>query len=142
AARRFAYYCMIYQILSGAYTFGETDIRVLVPMAPHLNWIRALDHILVLDATAPITDYLYTDYTMVQPGAWNYRDITLAHKVLSGLGDLTKTTMKKYKESFLDEVRTALPQMLEIGQCHDPYVVTFQSFEEDIRTLLGTEVHH
>jgi hypothetical protein len=107
-----------------------------------LNWIRALDHILVLDATAPITDYLYTDYTMVQPGAWNYHDITLAHKVLSGLGDLTKTTMKKYKESFLEEVRTALPQMLESGPCHDPYVVTFQSFEEDLRTILGTEVHH
>jgi hypothetical protein len=120
----------------------QDDIRVLVPMTPHLSWLRAMDQILVLDATAPLTDYLYQDYTMVQPGAWNYHEITLAYKVLSGLGDLTKTTMKKYKESFFEEVRTSIPHVMDIGQFHDPYVVTFQSFEEDLRTILGTEVHH
>jgi hypothetical protein len=134
---------MVYQILAGTYMPGEQeDIRVLVTMTPHITWTNAMDHVLVLDATAPITDYLYKDYAIVQPGTWNYHDITLAYKVLSGLGDLTKTTMKKYKESFLEEVRTAIPQVREFSQFHDPYVVTFQSFEDDLRTILDTEVHH
>jgi hypothetical protein len=141
-ARGFAYYSMVYQLLSGTYITGDEDIRVLVPMTPHLSWVQAFDQILVLDATAQITDYLYQDYTIVQPGTWNYADVTLGYKVLSGIGDLTKTAMQRYKESFLEDLRTNVRHIFDLGDFNDPYVVTFKTFEDDVRSLLATEVSH
>jgi hypothetical protein len=135
-ARGFAYYCMMYHILAGTYMTSEQDVRVLVPMTPHLSWFKAFEQILVLDATAPLTDYLYQDYTIVQPGTWNYTDITLAYKVLSAIGDLTKTTMQTYKESFLQELQISVRQTFDIGEFRHPYVVTFKAFADDVRSLL------
>jgi hypothetical protein len=51
----YAYYQLLYQVLSGLYLTQEQDIDVLIPLAPHLTWYRLFAHILVLDATASLT---------------------------------------------------------------------------------------
>ncbi len=71
AVRRSAYYQMLYQILAGYYVSRDEDIDVLVPMVPHLTWYQCFAQILVLDATAILTDFLYPDYAILTPGTWN-----------------------------------------------------------------------
>jgi hypothetical protein len=77
----YAYYQLLYQVLSGLYLTREQDIDVLIPLAPHLTWYRLFAQILVLDATANLTDFLYADYQMVSPCPWHHTAITEARKV-------------------------------------------------------------
>ena len=43
----------------GSISARAEDIDVLVPMVPHLTWYQLFPQILVLDATATLTDFLY-----------------------------------------------------------------------------------
>jgi hypothetical protein len=86
--RSFAYYLMLYQILHRQYVHSDGGISTLIPLAPHISWFNLFEQILVLDATATICDYMYRDYTIFQPGHWNFGDIELGLKYLSGLGNL------------------------------------------------------
>jgi hypothetical protein len=138
--RRFAYYQMLYQILAGRYLLRDEDVDVLVPMTPHLTWYQCFDQILVLDATATLTDFLYPDYAILAPGTWNYPQITAAYKVYSSLGDLTKTTIVTHRELFLHELTTNIVPILE--EFDDPYVVTYKQLEADVTSVLHCPVQH
>ena len=140
--RRHAYYLMLYQILSGTYLRRDDAIDVLIPMAPHMTWQKLFDQILTLDATAHITDYLYSDYTILTPGTWNYQDIVEGYTVRSSLGNLTKTNAGKHRETLLTELHDHLAPLLADQAFDDPYVVTYKtlngdSFVKDVQTVLG-----
>jgi hypothetical protein len=129
AIRYHAYYVMFYHILQGQYIL-DGKINVLIPMAPHLSWMKLFDQILVLDATASLCDYLYTDYPMLTPGTWNYADIQLPLKYYSSLGNLSRTKLATHQELFLQELSDHLvPLILEQGFT-DPYVVTYKSLNQ------------
>jgi hypothetical protein len=138
--RRYAYYQMLYQILAGHYLRRAEDIDVLVPMAPHLTWYQCFPQILVLDATALLTDFLYPDYAILTPRTWNYHQITGGYKVYSSLGNLTKTTITSHKETFLQELKVHIVPILEAFQ--DPYIVTYKQLEADVQTVLQHPVQH
>ena len=139
--RRHAYYVMLYQILAGQYLRREAAVEVLIPMAPHMTWFPLFAHILTLDATAHITDYLYTDYAILTPGTWNYQDIVEGYTVYSSIGNLTKTNTAKHRETFLAELHDHVAPLLTDRGFDDPYIVTYKtlngtSFVEDVKTVL------
>jgi hypothetical protein len=139
--RAHAYYVMLYHVLQGQY-IHDGKINVLIPMAPHLSWIRLFDQILILDATAALCDYLYTDYPILTPGTWNYADIQLPLKYYSSLGNLSRTKLANYQELFLQELSDHIvPALLDQGFA-DPYVVTYKnlkqaSFVEQVSAVFG-----
>jgi hypothetical protein len=138
--RRYAYYQMLYQILAGHYFSRAEDIDVLVPMVPHLTWYQCFAQILVLDATAPLTDFLYPDYAILRPGTWNYHHITEAYKVSSDIGNLTKTAIVTHQEMFLGELKAHVLPILEEFQ--DPYIVTYKQLAADVQTVLQRPIQH
>ena len=140
AVRRYAYYQMLYQILAGHCLSRAEDIDVLVPMAPHLTWYQCFAQILVLDATAPLTDFLYPDYEILTPGTWNYSQIIEGYKVYSSLGNLTKTAITSHKETFLNELTTSIVPILE--EFEEPYIVTYKTMEADVQTILQRPIQH
>jgi hypothetical protein len=136
----YAYYQMLYQVLAGRYQMREDDIDVLIPMAPHLTWFGLFDRILVLDATASLTDFLYPEYPIVTPCPWNYHDVQEAYQVRSGLGDLTKTTMVTYHETFLTELTAHIVPALTAFPT--PYIVTYKRLQAEVQALLPQPVQH
>jgi hypothetical protein len=139
--RAHAYYVMLYHILQGQYV-PDGKISVLIPMTPHLSWYKLFDQILILDATATICDYMYQEYPLLQPGRWDYQDITLGLKYFSSVGNLSKTKTAKHRETIVDELENVVLPHLEDQGFHDPYVVTYKtldstSFTDDISAILG-----
>jgi hypothetical protein len=139
--RAHAYYVMLYHILQGQYV-PDGKISVLIPMAPHLSWFKVFDQILILDATASVCDYLYQQYPLLQPGRWNYQDITVSVKYFSSVGNLSKTKTAKHRESLLNELQQHVLPHLEDQGFLAPYVVTYKtldgtSFTNDISSILG-----
>jgi hypothetical protein len=139
--RAHAYYVMLYHILQGQYV-PDGKISVLIPMTPHISWYKLFDQILILDATAAICDYMYQEYPLLQPGQWNYQDITLGLKYFSSVGNLSKTKTAKHRETLVDELANHVLPRLEDQGFADPYVVTYktlngESFPQDIATILG-----
>jgi hypothetical protein len=92
-------------------------------------------HILVLDATAHITDYLYTDYTILRPGRWNYHDIEAAYRFLMSIGNQSKTALSKYKETFLNHLDRMIPDLLQDAGFGNPHVVTYKHLSNDQESL-------
>ena len=138
---------MLYQILAGRCLRRETDVTVLIPMCPHKTWFTLFDHILVLDATAHLTDYLYQDYTILTPGTWNFVDIVEGYKFYSSIGNLSKTKTAEHREIFLGELYHHVAPSLEAQGFTDPYVVTYKtlngdSFVEDVQSALGVHVEN
>jgi hypothetical protein len=139
--RAHAYYVMLYHILQGQYV-PDGKISVLIPMTPHLSWYKLFDQILILDATASVCDYMYQDYPLLQPGQWNYQDVTLGLKYFSSVGNLSKTKTAKHRETLVDELANHVLPHLEDQGFLDPYVVTYKaldgtSFTADIASILG-----
>src|SRR5216683_857931 len=123
--RAHAYYVMLYHILQGQYV-PDDKISVLIPMAPHLSWFKLFNQILILDATASVCDYMYQEYPLLQPGRWNYQDITVRLKYFSSVGNLSKTKTAKHRETIVHELQHAVFPHLEDQGFLDPYVVTYK----------------
>jgi hypothetical protein len=138
--RRYVYYQMLYQLLAGQYLPRAEAVTVLVPMVPHLTWYRLFAQILVLDATASLTDFLYPDYQILTPRPWNYGQITEAYKVSSSLGNLTKTTLLTHQETYLQERQDHVVPLL--AEFLDPYIVTYKTMVTDVHTALHRPVQH
>jgi len=140
--RSFAYYLMLFHVLNGHYVEDNDGVHTLIPMTPHVSWYKLFDQILILDATASVCDYMYQEYPLLQPGRWNYQDITLGLKYFSSVGNLSKTKTAQHREMLVDELEHLVLPHLEDQGFHDPYVVTYktldgQSFTEDIAAILG-----
>jgi hypothetical protein len=140
--RSFAYYLMLFHILQGHYVEDTDGVHTLIPMTPHVSWYKLFDQILILDATASVCDYMYQQYPLLQPGQWNYKDITLGLKYFSSVGNLSKTKTAKHRETIVDELANHVLPHLEDQGFHDPYVVTYKtlddaSFPQDISAILG-----
>jgi hypothetical protein len=133
--RRHAYELLIHQLLCGKFCTQQDAVDVLIPLAPHLSWFAMVPHILVLDATAHITDYLYTDYTILRPGRWNYQDITSAWHLRMGIGNHSRTAISKYQETFLEHVERWLPYLLQEPGFGNPHVVTYKHLSNDQELL-------
>jgi hypothetical protein len=140
--RSFAYYLMLFHVLQGHYAEDKDGVHTLIPMTPHVSWYKLFDQILILDATASVCDYMYQDYPLLQPGRWNYQDITLGLKYFSSVGNLSKTKTAQHRETIVDELANHVLPHLEDQGFLDPYVVTYKaldgtSFTEDIASILG-----
>jgi hypothetical protein len=133
--RRHAYALLLHQLLGGKFCHQRDEVDVLIPMAPHLSWFAMVPHILVLDATAHITDYLYNDYTILRPGRWNYHDIEAAYRFLMSIDTQTKGALSKYKETFLDHLKRCLPALLQDGGFSNPHVVMYKHLSNDQESL-------
>jgi len=143
--RSFAYYLMLYQVLHQQYVYSDEGIRTLIPMAPHISWYNLFEQILVLDATSMICDYMYRDYTILQPGHWNFGDIELGLKYLSGLGNLSKTKTAKHRETLLSELEDHVLPIIKDQEFNDPYIVTYKtlngdSFVNDVKSVFNVPV--
>src|SRR6266446_10879938 len=116
---------MLQQILLGRFMCSDLDVSILLPMAPHLCWQDAFEQVLVLDATAPLTNYLYEDYDMLAPGTWNYTDIEECIGLVLDIGSVTKVTktrIKQYPEVFLKQLDGILPSLKDNSGFDDSYV--------------------
>jgi hypothetical protein len=133
--RRHAYYLLIHQLLRGKFCTQHDQVDVLIPMAPHLSWFAMVPHILVLDATAHITDYLYTEYTILRPGRWNYQNIELAWRLQMGIGNQSRTAIRKYQETFLNHLDRMIPDLLQDAGFGNPHVVTYKHLSNDQESL-------
>src|SRR5499427_2636661 len=123
--RSFAYYLMLFHVLQGHYVEDRDGVHTLIPMTPHVSWYKLFDQILILDATASVCDYMYQDYALLQPGQWNYQDITLGLKYFSSVGNLSKTKTAQHRETIVDELEHHVVPRLEAQGFADPYVVTY-----------------
>ncbi len=147
--RRHAYYLLIQQLLRGKFCLQRHDVDVLIPMAPHVSWFAMVPQILVLDATAHLTNYLYNDYMIIRPGRWNYHDIALMQRLYLGIGTQSKTALSKYKAFFLEQVERWLPSVLQHPGFGNPHVVTYKHLVNDhevlpeiLTSMFGIKVHN
>jgi hypothetical protein len=147
--RRHAYDLLLHQLLRGKFSAVPDEVDVLIPLAPHVSWFAMVPQILVLDATAHLTPYLYDGYTIVRPGRWNYHDIALMQRLYLGIGNQSKTALSKYKAFFLEQVERWLPSVLQHPGFGNPHVVTYKHLVNDhevlpeiLTSMFGIKVHN
>lgn len=140
--RKYALQLALYQLLIGNRHIDDAHTHVLVPLAPHQAWIKLFPHVIVTDATAGFTRFLYEGYHLhEQP--FNFGDIDYLLHHLSEF-DLSKTNTQRYRESFFEVDVRAINSILRDRDYgfRDPYLITWKAFKDDMRSKLGLPVEH
>jgi hypothetical protein len=139
-AKQYIYELAFFQIFVGNYSSGDKGfLDILVPLAPHQAWGHLFKNVLVLDATAKYTPFLYDGFQIVGRDF----DFSLIEKTSKYILDynFSKTNLRKNQNTFLDNDLNMLKQVIgDFGE--NPYIVSFKEFEEDIEDRLGKTVVH
>jgi hypothetical protein len=139
-ARLHLYELAFFQILLGNYSKGSPKyLDVLVPLAPHQAWGKLFQNILILDATARYTPFLYDGFDIVGRD-FDFSSIDVKAKCFFDFR-LTKTNLKKNLNSFLNQDMKYIETIID-SYGAKPYIVTFKEFESDIQSRLGKPVVH
>ena len=139
-AKQYIFELAFFQIFIGNYSSGDKGfLDILVPLAPHQAWGHLFENIIVLDATAKFTPFLYDGFQI----AGRDFDFSLIEKTSKYILDynFSKTNLRKNQNTFLDNDLNMLKQVMgDFGE--NPYIVSFKEFEEDIKDRLGRNVVH
>lgn len=131
------------QILAGKYRLplvkGKTPI-LLTSISPQVAWYSAFEKVICLDATAFLTESLYSDFH-IDERPFNFNNINDVIWVLTSHRS-TRTSLAKYRESFFKyEVPYIRDDILPILG-NNPYTISFNDFQSDLKVTMNTEVNH
>jgi hypothetical protein len=137
SAKQFVLERTFQQILMGNFSLG--NLEVFVPLALHHAWSHIFKNVIILDATARYTPFLYNGFYMIG----REFDFSLIENIYDHFSDfkLTKGGLKKNMHTFLDNDLISINRAIE-GFFKNPYIVTFKDFESEIRYKLSKPVVH
>ena len=129
-----------YQIFIGNYRSHDKVLDVMIPLALQQAWGHMFDKVMVLDATAGLTPYLYPDFHMIG----NDFDFSLIKRCtyynVTDF-DFSKTKLRENLHTFLDNDLPNLKERIE-SYGAKPYIVTYKEFADEIRDRLSMPVVH